>query len=547
MQIHAFQVYRGGRMKLKLFNIGILWLIIMHFSSASADAVQGSVKVEFLGSRSANALTKAKFKKLKSEICRAVGPNLVIGRGLYGSGIFDSWGCSDVTSKARAFSASWVLEIVGLEGQLRLQLRRNMPGSKPVSTISVKHDKADIEFFTSSSFASLTVYALLEQLGAVYPMSREEMIRAEFQPKLSRNFLPARWKTPGPANRLIIKMADPNIAAKSVESKQWYVGPPSPSRGTDPDPVVATAELDANGSTYKIQRLKAFSVNDKLTDTIYVAPEPDKNLRMTQIQQSITLATEDLADASAFGLMRRGGDVLRRFFLSSSANGHVGIRVGAAVGNADSLFRKSKTVGVLAEVRSGPIAGARLYYDSVPLVKDEQAGLKTSLSMNRVMAGYSLGYAIPKYRLRLDATPKLGGWSFDADLPVEIRGVRATIPFHVKSRLTLGIDLGAEYVLDVHTVRLWYGKDRLFPIIGSIGGGGHVSSSRFGLDYYWANGPKFRLAQRNWLTTALVFVGTDQISAEGSGTGVAADGTEFGASQLNYQSTYAGLGMALSW
>jgi hypothetical protein len=140
-------------------------------------------------------------------------------------------------------------------------------------------------------------------------------------------------------------------------------------------------------------------------------------------------------------------------------------------------------------------------------------------------------------------TPKIGIWNFKYSLPRELpqSGRVVTPEIQIKSRLSLGLEVGAEYRRDTATVRIYGAVDRVMPRLSSEGDS--LFSNRLGVDLYWSGASSFEILQVDFHPTFLGFLMRDQFTMNQS-IDVSAEAT---IQDATVESSYLGFGVAFKW
>lgn len=165
------------------------------------------------------------------------------------------------------------------------------------------------------------------------------------------------------------------------------------------------------------------------------------------------------------------------------ASGYVGLRYGFPMAKGDNLITKAAMVGILTEVRGGPLEGLRWYWDFAPEIKEKVNGQETSYTWSRPTLGWSFGLQLPWFVKRIDVTPKIGVMDFDASFLVETPNGKEARRFRLKNASNFGLELGIESSAPWFLVRFWGASD--VSGVVDLGGSGTVTSLRGGIDTVW--------------------------------------------------------------
>lgn len=213
---------------------------------------------------------------------------------------------------------------------------------------------------------------------------------------------------------------------------------------------------------------------------------------------------------------------------------------------SDPLLSKSTFVGILAEVRAGPLNGLRWYWDFAPKVTTVENNENLSFAWSRATLGWSFGFNYNTFIDKMDITPKIGAMSLDASIgiPSPVSGqITDTARFRQANVLNLGIEAGIESHWPWILTRLWAATD----ISGfvNIDEETTVKSLRGGADAYF---DLFKVSNE-YKVVLLMFSTFEKVSLlrkrvpneeEIGNTGGKLAG-------LSYQVVFAGLGLTVSW
>lgn len=197
---------------------------------------------------------------------------------------------------------------------------------------------------------------------------------------------------------------------------------------------------------------------------------------------------KNFEDSLGVALAKHG---IKSDFLSQSiealydtlASGYVGLRYGYPMTKGDNLITKAAMVGILTEVRGGPLEGLRWYWDFAPEIKEKVNGQETSYTWSRPTLGWSFGLHLPWFIKRIDVTPKVGVMDFDASFLVDTPNGKEARRFRLKNASNFGLELGIESTAPWFLVRFWGASD--VSGVVDLGGSGTVTSLRGGIDTVW--------------------------------------------------------------
>ncbi|MGE0174163.1 MAG: hypothetical protein AB7T49_15305 [Oligoflexales bacterium] len=226
--------------------------------------------------------------------------------------------------------------------------------------------------------------------------------------------------------------------------------------------------------------------------------------------------------------------------LDTLASGYAGIRYGVPMARGDPLIGQVPLVGILTEVRGGPLSGLRWYWDFTPkvevLVDDQVSKLKWS----RFSFGWSVGLNFEdSFVNRIDVVPKIGLIDFEGTFIAPDTGL-GTLPveFNLKNQTNLGVEGGIETAAPWFLARIWGSWDK-GGILGSKGE--YVTFLRGGLDTYW---DLFNLG-RTLECSVLVFAVAEKLTVAKEPTVLEDEETKV--LGLSYNQAFLGLGLTVAW
>lgn len=257
------------------------------------------------------------------------------------------------------------------------------------------------------------------------------------------------------------------------------------------------------------------------------------------------LAQEEV-DGMNEALRKQGVDVslLEGLVFDTIKGGYAGIRYGKVFGNTDALLSNASIVGMLVEIRNGPLKGLRWYWDFSPETKAVIDGQQFHFKWSRASLAWSFGknFDLPLLA-RVDFVPKIGLMDFDSRLPVkDVDNVTQPVSFSLNNASSFGGEIGAESSYPWFLLRLWAATD--FSKYISLGGDGSVRSLRAGADTYW---DIIELSSR-YKVALLVFAAGERmrvLAAPNKKTNV--PNSENQVAGIEYAFGYAGAGVTLRW
>ena len=222
---------------------------------------------------------------------------------------------------------------------------------------------------------------------------------------------------------------------------------------------------------------------------------------------------------------------------------YVAIRYGYPTISGGSVLSDSYFIGILTEIRGGPAAGLRVYFDYAPEQSKSVEGEDFNFSWSRLSLGWSFDLtqlmSLEKYVHRVDITPKLGIFSVDFDLVTTEGSNTLTATFTQNNSIDFGFDLGVEEVYKTLLGRLWLG----YNYSGLLTDDTTTSSLRGGLDLHY---DFYQIPNSNIDIGLLAFGSFEQLSFTSTDNGEVS-ATEAQILELSYNLFYIGLGAELSW
>lgn len=236
-------------------------------------------------------------------------------------------------------------------------------------------------------------------------------------------------------------------------------------------------------------------------------------------------------------LARRIGSVL----LDQVSAGYVGLRFGRViVDRSNVLLNKVRLFSAVSEARSGPLEGARAYYDFIPTTEATVDGLPQSFGMDRFVFGWGFGFPFPWLIDRIELVPKIGRWNFEAQIAVATDAGNELRPFSLRSGLSFGLEGGLEIFSSNYLVRGWASRDFSQSIVKALKS--NVTSTRAGVDAL-IGGPRFPLFGVEFKLAFLLFLVNDHFTIAGTRP----DDQGGGQYRITIDAPFAGGGLAFTW
>lgn len=233
-------------------------------------------------------------------------------------------------------------------------------------------------------------------------------------------------------------------------------------------------------------------------------------------------------------------DSAKDALLDTFARGYVGFRYGYPITKGENLITKSSMVGILAEVRGGPLEGLRWYWDFAPETKEVVNGQEYSFTWSRPTLGWSFGLNMNWFINRIDLTPKIGLMDFDGKVRVTTATGDVPAQFRLKNSSNFGIEMGVESIAPWFLLRLWGASD--VSGVLDLGGSGTVTSLRGGVDTYW----DFYKVSDYFDLTVLVFMFGEKLSLTQDESETVAN-TNLKLEGISYNLAFFGAGLILTW
>ncbi len=502
---------------------------------------------------------KSKYFRDWKKTCEQLGKAMTAERGPWGFGSFGSYGCYRGEKKVAGVekAAKWTLSIADGAKEVTFTMLHN---KEKVGQISMPPSTATVQFFQDDEFTDLVSYAIMDSMPmgllvtkAGIKGSPPQITGRYWRAGKSKDF---KFKVPPPPENLTLYRLTFDDASKTWRSsvvgtaKKLKIDEPKPKK----DKKVTT--LEGGQVIYETQP----AVADALSAGPLWAQNADgPAARKPELEAIIKDAQINLDAAAQNGqllefLKGKVGSIVTSFF-DTAASGYVGFRYGISVlpaeGDLGKLIKSTSRIGVMVEIRGGPVKGLRYYYDKMPETKlDIDLADGTSDTASIASARHTLGFSVdfaPGFLVdRITVDPKLGMWEFNARLPSNIADngdVTQMSDFNLGRTFSTALEVGFEQLSDWYTLRGWYGIDTGFSLLKQ---GGRVTSNRLGIDAYFTAGPTFPLFGVPFKTALLAFYMYEHVNlTSGKSEDLAAG--ESAVEGLAYDSGYAGGGVAITW
>lgn len=506
------------------------------------------------------------YGKSWKKMCSALGSAMSVGNGPYGFGAFGSFSCYLGGKKVSGAdkSTNWTLNIIDGVKDVKYQLiHQDEKAMDIVSEYVLTHSEHLMKFYKDDEYIDYVAFALLESspMGMLVSKARIKGTPPSFTGRYWRAGKSRSFKYPEQeAPKLLVLY---RLSWDSAQ-KQWssqVVGTATRTKINKPktNKVKKKSVLTGGDVTYEITP----AIDAVLaTGPLWAQSMDGPGARKAEIIKGLAAAHADLDRAVEKDVLddflTGGKDFLGQLW-EAAASGYVGIRYGKqilpGVGPLGTLLAKTNMFGLLFEMRGGPLKGLRYYYDVLPKatqalpgvdIKGADTTYTASIAFARHVIGFSWDFN-PGFLIdRVTVDPKLGIWTFNASLPVELNEnnkVTEMADFSLGRSFALGLELGLEQLSDWYTIRGWLGINTGYSLIKS---GGKVTSNRLGIDAYFTAGPELPLLGLRLRTALLAFYFWESVGLTNT-TVKAADSDPAAISGVSYDVGYAGAGVALSW
>lgn len=470
-----------------------------------------------------------------TDACNAIGKALMVKGGPWELGVFADYSCARgehyLVGEKTASRHQWHLHLVKANAGAECVIVDGLTGVPPPH-FSLSASKTLAKDLADPEISRLFALAVLDRLPMALQISARDLkmngdgsaiLRLKYFAKSAKRYKPLS-KHPVPPNKIAIYGLDWDAARR-----QWR-----------PQLVGIAARLDTKKlvATYAIEKNTIAKMGQQDLWGHYDPGTERQGAQLLQTAQEGRKAT--VVDSIVNAVLRTG------------SAGYIGIRYGLQMAKGNALLEKVSFFGLLAEVRAGPLGGARYYYDKLPEVKTREEAsdgrtVDLSITWARHQLGYSFAFA-PGYLVDLvTIAPKLGIWNFDANIDVARDGnrrVTATQHFGVVNAFGLGLELGLEWISDWYVIRPWAGIDGGFPVVPNSD---NVSSLRGGVDGYWQVGTPIKIFSNQFRLALLAFGFGERVSLRSPKSEKALVAGGKAISYFEYKAFYAGGGLTVSW
>lgn len=507
----------------KSFHVSIIWSHQHHSAMPSEDVL----------------------RKEWPAACRELGMAILNPALFWGQGTIGKFECDKLEKPAGSHDAQLLIKIEDSGKYFKVSIRDRGDGTVVGGVLNLGFVNKSVLALRNEKFRELVVQYILDSLPVAVRLTEENFLKSE-------NAI--SWEVPTelesvkgvslPKNILIYQMH------WNSRFKLWRSSIVGESRSSEVTLKVAKRLLH-QAATEKNKLVLRWNLSEKSQLNfgensvlwIHNRSGPDAHGRriMPQIKRAAAQVNKQELDD-----LLPSANVLENLLKVPLASAYVGARFGLPLFQDSPYGSKTTFIGVLAEVRSGPLDGLRLNADLWPKVTDQFGDKEGDFEASRYIAGWSFRFApgikwLPDF---VDISPAIGQWSFEIDVPVAV-GDEIFLPSFVADQVfSVGAGLGLEWITDVYLVRLWYSQDFGFNADTAVDASG-ISTRRFGVDGMY-DLMKFSIGKSRFTSSVLGFAGLDAVRLnrtskplEGSD-----DLTIVG---IEYLQVYSGGGLSISW
>jgi hypothetical protein len=527
-----------------------LFLLAVSFHSASAqDSSNEEVTVPSSNFSAVHLrVLPPKIKKVSKDdvdlflqewklACEQLGMRLTTGKGPFGMGLFDKHVCEQSGDESKSLENTWEIVIEEQAKVVLLQVYWHRGGESeeekaPVAKIEIPQSGYMPQLLQDADFADIVALQVLTELPFSYrlPPGKASSLKG-------KDFSKNRW---------VEKLKETAMVLSRPTAIRFfaYKNPPGQTLLT----IEVLGRSKANVSKGKVQYKIPKSVqrneepirvahDAKGRSTYSAAIGSSIEAWMKEAIKDLELDKESLFASTLTGLE------------DTFAKGYFGFRWGKQTLIGIPVLEQTSMIGILGEIRGGPLSGLRVYHDRVLEVEADHIveGInygKTSLRWSRTLLGYSFAFDFPWVIDQIDITPKIGLWDFAATFPIALSsGEVVPREFLVDNEPSFALEVGVEWIASEYSIRPWFSAD--VALVTSQLSSSGVSSQRWGVDGWWSGGPDFDLYGATMKTAFLGFAVFEDIELVGKGGAEEDSGTFI--NSIDYRAAYLGVGVAVSW
>ena len=427
--------------------------------------------------------------------CQDLSKRLVHGSAIMGTGPFESGQCA-----SKDTAAEWNL-ILKEEGEkLIFQIFYQ---KKKKSEMYLNVDAINKEFLTTKDAVDLIGYGLIDQLPFLGFVNYESSNK-------DRVFL--QYKTPSAVNEF--------LPTKLIFYDLGHMN------GSDPlsASVHLINEVEVDQNQFIVKNPRMHKILKKVNFTWFHNPNgiatASSKVQSKLIEiQNLAIAVEKAKHISEFNV--------KKFILT---------RVGKQISQADAVQKKAWLVGLQAEFGTETFPGFQFSYDYSFKTSYESEDGSVDLQWQRAAVGKSFTKRFESSAL--DLTPRLRVFTYKSNLVTSEDGnVVGISNFDIKNCLSAVLEFGYETDFNTDWARFFYSYGASPQAHPSA----RVSAHHFGGSYFHPLSD-VRKAGRSSSLLLNFFIETEKLTFAKE-----LDDDSSGTSFLTASSTYAGIGLGLSW
>ncbi len=565
----------SARARAHIFSLTVLVLgLTSSFTSVFAVPIKNNqhlnIILEYNEGRKDPGKSKRAIAKQWAEVCRVFAANLKAGNHVHGLGIFRSFTCliNNVAIKGKKHPANFELRIRDGVHTVTVNLIHALVKDAESGSLEQWQNEAQVSFRSSprtleilanANFANLISYSLVNSLPVQLPLAKDDAEGLTIS--MSDN---GKWPMPTPPVKLQLLQLHFNTTAGvwqpvplgtatlKSETKGTVKEKPPAEEGEkkkgkdkegdkDKEKPAETGPKTVRNFSYKFDAPLTTAPGSKLS--VWARFDGPRAPHFAELAANVSKVADELlgVDASSPEGDEEEKEDLLSTLKGAVPGGYVGLRYGFPLYKDGLFVSKAHTFGLLVEIRSGWFQGLRFMYELTPQIKESYKGEDLTYRSSRGVVGWSMGMNFFSLISRIDLVPKIGQWTFNADVPVEVPGSDEIIvkKFKLDTAISFGIESGMEMSVPWVLLRLWVGFDKALPLLANTGDGS-VSSLKFGGDAI-LDGPAIsKLVDIDFLLFAMQESVTITQKDTDSNSDVTVDG-------ISYVMRSAGAGVTISW
>jgi hypothetical protein len=440
-------------------KLTVLQALLLCFGVAFCGTPASSMEVPAFLEISQTSMNEATSKAAKqnwNKFCAGLGTALTKGKGPWGGGVFGGFYCKQggVVTSGKPQKTDWILSITEKDQTIDFAIRnRALSKTKNLSNITLVGHYGFIKALTKKNATQLLAIGLLDQLPFFGVISAGDYAKQFFA------FDGTNYSGLSPYPKLIPY----HLSFEKQIFRPRVLG----------NFLQEPLKCPEGKVCYKLASTVPATRSNK---TIYVHNAEGPGRLRAQIEAQLNAAIETFADSD------RG----RSLFVP----GYAALRYGVHILAPDTLGKKARLIGVIAETRGAALfflPGLRFSLDVVPRVSESSGDDDFYLGWQRYSFGARFQWQ-PSFvsQVALDFAPKLGVMSLGAKLPVEstVGAGAAAAPtsqtFAFTNEFAWGLETGLTVGNSMFYGRGWYGYD-VSPSFG-VANKVEMVSHRFGID-----------------------------------------------------------------